>query len=168
MHAAFIADCPTGRMTRADLHRIYRQFFPFGDPGAFIGRLLRAFATDDALDFGGFAAAVSVVARGSIDEKISCRLGVGVLWLTDAAVGAFRFCDAGAKQFVTLQDFLECADAVHGLLGLPVPRDAHGPAAAQAVFSRFQAERVDLTAFRTRCLDDPEILQGFIFYDGLV
>jgi len=77
MYAVFITDFPSGRVTRHDLLRIYRQFFPFGDPSLFIARFLRAVqadnALDNALDFAGFVRAISVISRGSIEEKIACR-----------------------------------------------------------------------------------------------
>jgi len=58
---------------------------------------------------------------------------------------------------------------VHALLGFPSGTpDESWHVLATAAFARFRSERVDLKGFRERCLEEPDLLQGFIFYDGLV
>lgn len=34
-HDGFLKDCPTGRLTKTEFAKIYRSFFPHGDPTSF-------------------------------------------------------------------------------------------------------------------------------------
>ena len=34
-HDGFLADCPTGRLTKTEFAIVFSQFFPAGDPAAF-------------------------------------------------------------------------------------------------------------------------------------
>lgn len=34
-YVGFMADCPSGLLSKEEFQRVYRQFFPFGDPTPF-------------------------------------------------------------------------------------------------------------------------------------
>lgn len=71
----FIKDFPTGRIDRAEFQRIYRQFFPFGDPTSFANYLFAVFDRDgnDLVDFKEFICALSITSRGQLNEKLECK-----------------------------------------------------------------------------------------------
>ena len=79
MYISFIKECPNGRMSRDDLLRIYRQFFPFGNAVPFVDRMIKILSTStsggsaDGIEFGEYVMGLSVISRGRLDEKLYCK-----------------------------------------------------------------------------------------------
>ena len=65
-------DNPTGYLTEGEFIKIYRQFFPFGDPSKFAAFVFKVFDgnADGYISFQEFITALSITSRGTIDEKI--------------------------------------------------------------------------------------------------
>lgn len=65
-------------MSREDLLRIYRQFFPFGNAVPFVNRMINILSIGDSsnnngIDFSEYVTGLSVISRGRLDEKLFCK-----------------------------------------------------------------------------------------------
>lgn len=58
--------------------KIYKQFFPFGDPVPFASLLFERFHLNQngMLEFREFVIGLSTAARGSLEEKLQCECEV--------------------------------------------------------------------------------------------
>ena len=76
-YRGFLRDCPSGQLDRAEFLKLYKQFFPFGEPSAFVDYVFHVFDQDKngLVDFKEFMVALSVSSRGKLEERIECTRG---------------------------------------------------------------------------------------------
>ena len=77
-YKGFLKDCPSGQVDKDLFIRIYKDFFPFGDPSEFSNSVFDLFDEngDGTIDFKEFICGLSATGRGQLDEKLRCALQI--------------------------------------------------------------------------------------------
>ncbi|XP_071503288.1 neurocalcin homolog [Diadema antillarum] len=103
-YADFRHDCPKGNLTTEDFAVVYRRYFPSGDPTKFTDHVFRTFDTnrDGTISFREFMCGISVLARGSLDDKLR--------WI-------FQIYDLDGNGFISKLEMLEILQGMYKMMG---------------------------------------------------
>ncbi|KAI8371737.1 calcium-binding protein NCS-1 [Radiomyces spectabilis] len=159
-YKGFRKDCPSGALNKSAFQKMYKQFFPFGDPSKFAEYVFNVFDGDKngTIDFNEFICALSITSRGRIDEKL--------YW-------AFQLYDIDNDGVITQTEMLLILQAIHTMIGnvLSVSEDLAPEVRVRKIFELMDINKdgqLTIEEFKEGSKKDPTILQALSLYDGLV
>ncbi|XP_067909496.1 A-type potassium channel modulatory protein KCNIP2 isoform X3 [Heterodontus francisci] len=104
LYRGFKTECPSGVVNEETFKQIYSQFFPQGDSSMYAHFLFNAFDTDHngSVSFENFVTGLSVILRGTIDDKLS--------W-------AFNLYDLNKDGCITREEMLDIMKSIYDMMG---------------------------------------------------
>ncbi|XP_013776193.1 frequenin-1-like [Limulus polyphemus] len=156
-YKGFLKDCPNGQLTEEGFQRIYKQFFPQGDPAKFASLVFGVFDEnkDGTIEFEEFIRALSVTSRGNMDEKL---------------VWAFKLYDVDNDGSITREEMYNIVDAIYQMLGNKDKEDGDEETPKERVDKIFEQldknndNQLTIDEFREGSKRDPKIVQALSLY----
>ncbi|ODV93898.1 hypothetical protein PACTADRAFT_51646 [Pachysolen tannophilus NRRL Y-2460] len=160
-YKGFLRDCPSGQLTKEEFIKIYKQFFPFGDPTEFSNYVFKVFDVDNnnLIDFKEFITALSITSRGTLEEKL--------IW-------AFQLYDLDNDGKITYDEMLSIVKSIYKMIGNMVELDEDEKTPEQRVdklfrsFDKNKDNYISFEEFKDGSKVDPSIINALNLYDGLV
>lgn len=160
-YKGFLRDCPSGQLSQEEFVRIYKQFFPFGDPSDFSSYVFKVFDTDKSgfIDFKEFIIALSITSRGTLEEKLS--------W-------AFKLYDLDEDGKISFPEMLAIVKAIYKMIGSMVELsedEATPELRVEKIFRMMDKDQdgeITIEEFSEGSKVDPTIISALNLYDGLV
>lgn len=161
-YKGFLRDCPLGQLSEEEFVKVYKQFFPFGDPTDYCHYLFRVFDLDNSkyIDFKEFIIALSITSRGTEEQKIN--------W-------SFKMYDYKKEGKIGYKEILPIVKATYKMVGpmVELPEDQQTPEARvdryfQLLGKDKNTDKLDLNDFKKLAQLDSGIAAALNSYLGLV
>lgn len=166
-------------LTKEEFQKIYKQFFPFGDPTSFADYVFNVFDSDKSgsIDFKEFICALSVTSRGKMEDKLT--------W-------AFQLYDIDGDGKISYDEMLQIVEAIYKMVNPPIrysylccaayrfqvgsmvklPADEDTPEKrVRKIFRMMDKDEngsLDMAEFKEGSKRDETIVSALSLYDGLV
>jgi Ca2+-binding EF-hand superfamily protein len=166
-------------LTKEEFQKIYKQFFPFGDPSSFADYVFNVFDADKSgsIDFKEFICALSVTSRGKMEDKLD--------W-------AFQLYDIDGDGQISYSEMLSIVEAIYKMVRrtamqgtmtyantpwqvgsmVKLPEDEDTPEKrVRKIFRMMDKDEngsLDMAEFKEGSKRDETIVSALSLYDGLV
>ena len=166
-------------LTKEEFQKIYKQFFPFGDPSSFADYVFNVFDADKSgsIDFKEFMCALSVTSRGKMEDKLD--------W-------AFQLYDIDGDGKISYDEMLAIVEAIYKMVRrieveelltkantatqvgsmVKLPEDEDTPEKrVRKIFRMMDKDEngsLDMAEFKEGSKRDETIVSALSLYDGLV
>lgn len=166
-------------LTKEEFQKIYKQFFPFGDPTSFADYVFNVFDSDKSgsIDFKEFICALSVTSRGKMEDKLD--------W-------AFQLYDIDGDGEISYSEMLQIVEAIYKMVCrilflavriqrltilqvgsmVKLPADEDTPEKrVRKIFKMMDKDEngsLDMAEFKEGSKRDETIVSALSLYDGLV
>lgn len=161
-YKGFLRDCPLGQLSEEEFAKVFKQFFPFGDPTDYCHYLFRVFDVDNSkyIDFKEFIIALSITSRGSLEQKLN--------W-------SFKLYDYRRTGQLAYADVLSVVRATYKMIGsmVALPEDETTPEQRTDKLFRVlnkdkERDTINKDDFKKLLKFDPSIVNALNSYEGLV
>ncbi|XP_063933095.1 uncharacterized protein LOC135144896 [Zophobas morio] len=160
-YKGFYKECPSGRLTKDEFDKIYREFFPQGKVESFSQHIFNVFDTKKSgfIDYVDFVTFLSIASRGSIEEKLN--------W-------AFKILDVNNSGSVKKQEMLSVIESMQEMLSnfTDIVSTENSPQSRvdkiYELLDKKEDEAIRLEEFVSACSRDPSVCQSLSLYDGFI
>ncbi|EEC16725.1 Ca2+ sensor, putative [Ixodes scapularis] len=153
-YKGFVKDCPSGHLTEQGFLRIYKLFFPQGDPSKFTSLIFRVFDENKVRLF-------------SYQWFLRWRPVVLLLCVS----GAFRLYDVDSDGYITREEMYNIVDAIYQMLGNQAKDNAEESPRERVdkIFEQLDKNhdnQLTLDEFKEGSKQDPKIVQALSLYSA--
>nr|KAF6456576.1 potassium voltage-gated channel interacting protein 2 [Rousettus aegyptiacus] len=154
-------ECPSGIVNEENFKQIYSQFFPQGDSSTYATFLFNAFDTnhDGSVSFEDFVAGLSVILRGTIDDRLN--------W-------AFNLYDLNKDGCITKEEMLDIMKSIYDMMGkytYPALREEAPREHVESFFQKMDRNKdgvVTIEEFIESCQKDENIMRSMQLFDNVI
>ncbi|XP_075830345.1 A-type potassium channel modulatory protein KCNIP2 isoform X3 [Microtus pennsylvanicus] len=161
LYRGFKNECPSGIVNEENFKQIYSQFFPQGDSSTYATFLFNAFDTnhDGSVSFEDFVAGLSVILRGTIDDRLN--------W-------AFNLYDLNKDGCITKEEMLDIMKSIYDMMGkhtCPALREEAPREHVESFFQKMDRNKdgvVTIEEFIESCQKDENIMKSMQLFDNVI
>ncbi|CAO2585704.1 Kv channel-interacting protein 2, partial [Lemmus lemmus] len=161
LYRGFKNECPSGIVNEENFKQIYSQFFPQGDSSTYATFLFNAFDTnhDGSVSFEDFVAGLSVILRGTIDDRLN--------W-------AFNLYDLNKDGCITKEEMLDIMKSIYDMMGRhthPALREEAPREHVESFFQKMDRNKdgvVTIEEFVESCQKDENIMKSMQLFDNVI